>query len=1417
MSESKRKDSVSKVSQKQNAEDDLNLAQILEGMTNEFNKSGPKKPAESPTRRSSRIEPGARKQEKSPSKSPSKSLEENNKTNRFNKSLNQTEETKVIKENIPEKKVEKNKSEEMGTKSDTAVKKDSPKKDGNAHRIVLTFRTIDENTDHGKKTKISSTSNLSLVPDELNNCDQIGGVSVKIENSDEHSSDDNKSEVNREQDDKNKVENGGKSDSEAVKSSPESKAENRALNAVIDESSKESESMTPPPVKRRMKRQRDSSIEPELKRSARRSNSSKSVLESAMAMKEKFNLSEDTVKRKYSKPGRPKKIVAENLDKKNNMPPLTPIETSKISVKKGTPPKDIPKSVEPKKDLPKNSPKDNVSKVLTKKAIGLKLVKRPSSELTENNKEPSKIASKDSSPKSTIIKSFSFGELVKGKSPPEKKDNIPKLKPIETIKAIPMEISEQLPEVKNDKITNKVEKTTAKVIPEAKESLLKSAYDKKDEIPKLKPLAPKISLDKKNSLPKLCPLNTVRTIIPVSNFMHCKSDSQKLNKYEGMPKLTPIVKTQDSGKKFAFTTSEKTVHAVSLLKNFNGSFSRPTIIRSKNGQIRIRPSASAKKMVYTNILDENAKQAVETNKVEQDDEGSTIPIKKPRRSLILTPAIAESFASTTDSTSVTKTKMLKSKLDLKCLCEVRSQLFVTITTADTPLHCTALDSIDNRIVGCGNEVDREDVAMRRPSAKIPYIILCRTHKERLIRHNCCPTCGQFCSQGKFVHCPYGHQYHRHCELILDNKSHCPHCENDDRCVDVIITMGSKLQNLTNSCKLKDGRAKMIIPGKADNTKLAEMPVKKKSIEPLIDPKLIQIPESEVSEKTERFTHLCLLNAVKENDLQKLVNVLANGFNPNHVFRDQGHRTALHMAAESGSLSSVHVLVQAGAQVDVFDRNQSTPLMLAAVSGNADVVRYLIRTGSDSTLRGEDGMTALHMAAKSGHLEVCKVIHSECKVPRSLVDSVDDGGWTGLIWACEFRHTEVARFLLECKCDPLIRDNEQNIALHWSAYSGCSEITELLLDLGSDVNAVNVHGDTPLHIAARQDRYAVSVLLLSRGAKVNEVNNNKETAIDCCTVDGDTLRALRLNFRVNQRAEQLMEKTVKILTNDITRGKERNPIQCVNGIDYEDIPTDFVYVTENCFTSSVNVDRTITSLQSCRCENNCSSETCLCGTISLRCWYDEQGKLIPEFNFADPPMLFECNQACDCNRILCHNRVVQHGTSQRFQLFRTEEGKGWGLRTLKPIAKGTYVCEYVGEIIPDSEADSREDDSYLFDLENRDGETYCIDARRYGNIARFINHSCSPNLLSVRVFIEHQDLRFPRIALFASRDIEADEELGFDYGEKFWIIKCKSFTCTCGSDNCRYSDKTIQSTLDNYRQRVQRQGTVQKPNSSEPSL
>ncbi|XP_036142402.1 histone-lysine N-methyltransferase EHMT2 isoform X2 [Monomorium pharaonis] len=1240
----------------------VSIHEILEGMTNEFNKGV------SPMKNDS-DKPGVEEMVTSPL--PSKVVDE---TSKGKGELDDV--SKEVAES-PKDVITSQTSEEnhkSGEDGSPGSKQEAAKKDNKA-RIVLTFRTIDENTDHGKKTKISScSSNLTLVPDDLANlnCGQIDGVSVKIENSDENcdvveetqaeesqaqkeaqaeesQTEESQAEESRSQEsqvneteestmgtepkimDEDKVETAEEklqSELPIQKKSDtiENNTEDSNVKEKFAEDTAQEETMAPVTRKRRIGRPRllralsDSVSQdeetPGPKRSARRlcKESVKStVLESAMARKEKSNYTEEYKKKKYNRPGRPKKIVP-----------------------------------------------------------GKEQMKQTQAKISDIRQDMETSLTSDVSTDGMMLESS-----------------------------------------RNTSLENSINDTVIE-------------------------------------------------------------DSQSFSSdFEGMPKLSPMTRSSESQPKLGNSIGSPSGSDDIPLADIQKPFLKPATQSVRPKRERGRPrgtTQAARKMAKSDAFEDNSPSVAEGGK--NNDYPEEMPIKRTRRSTMSSPSPAEGQASKPESTAIITETYMHTML---CLCQVRSQLYVTITGSGGPLYCTAIDSIDNRVVGCCNEVDANDVAMRRPSTRIPFIILCRMHKERLLRHNCCPSCGMFCSQGRFVQCVNGHQYHRECEIYPNKKGVCPHCGSETSAYDVLITINGMRRPVFIPTRKKFSKlpsAKMSLPGKGDNTKLAENPPC-----PLIKPDVINIPEPSINtERPERYTIMSLYTSVKNGDLEKLVNVLA------------------------------------GAQVDVMDRNQLTPLMLASSKGNAAVVKYLVRVGADVTLKGEDGMTALHMGAKSGHLEVCKIILTECKVPRTLVDSVDDGGWTSLIWACEFCHADVARYLLDKKCDPLIRDAEQNIALHWSAFSGSSEITEMLLNEGCDVNAVNVHGDTPLHIAARQDQYAVSVLLLARGAKIGEVNAAGETAVNCCASDGDTMAALRLNAKVNELSEHMWEKTVKILTNDISRGKETNPIQCVNGYDGEDKPTDFLYVTENCFTSHINVDRTITSLQSCRCEDNCSSEKCLCGNISLRCWYDEEGKLIPEFNYADPPMLFECNPACDCNRITCNNRVIQHGLTQRFQLFRTK-CKGWGLRTLRHIPKGTYVCEYVGEIISDSEADHREDDSYLFDLDNRDGETYCIDARRYGNIARFINHSCAPNLLPVRVFVEHQDLHFPRIAFFANRDIEADEELGFDYGEKFWIIKCKSFTCTCGAENCRYSEKTIQVTLDNYRRKIQQEEMLAAQTSS----
>lgn len=97
--------------------------------------------------------------------------------------------------------------------------------------------------------------------------------------------------------------------------------------------------------------------------------------------------------------------------------------------------------------------------------------------------------------------------------------------------------------------------------------------------------------------------------------------------------------------------------------------------------------------------------------------------------------------------------------------------------------------------------------------------------------------------------------------------------------------------------------------------------------------------------------------------------------------------------------------------------------------------------------------------------------------------------------------------------------------------------------------------------------------------------------------------------------------------------------------------------------------------------SCISENCQCAQISLQNWYNIDGRLIANFNYTDPPMLFECNDVCGCNKLLCKNRVVQNGVKLPLTVFECDEKvKGFGVKCLTRIRKGSFVAQYLGKTI-----------------------------------------------------------------------------------------------------------------------------------------
>jgi ankyrin repeat protein len=195
----------------------------------------------------------------------------------------------------------------------------------------------------------------------------------------------------------------------------------------------------------------------------------------------------------------------------------------------------------------------------------------------------------------------------------------------------------------------------------------------------------------------------------------------------------------------------------------------------------------------------------------------------------------------------------------------------------------------------------------------------------------------------------------------------------------------------------------------------------------------------------------LSNAVYENNIEEVKNLIAKGESINGKEKDSENITPLFIAVENGNAEITETLLNFGAKINARDENRQTPLMRLDEDASPELVRLLIKHGAKVNVTDEEGNTPLILAAKNANAEILQIL-------------IDHGA------------------------DINAQNKEGQTTLMNAAYDDDLETVKILLRAGADVNLKNKEDESAWDLTTDEE---VEKLLESHGAAVEEKDDETE--------------------------------------------------------------------------------------------------------------------------------------------------------------------------------------------------------------------------------------------------------------------------------------------------------------------------------------
>ncbi|PTY41398.1 ankyrin repeat domain-containing protein [Brachyspira hampsonii] len=255
---------------------------------------------------------------------------------------------------------------------------------------------------------------------------------------------------------------------------------------------------------------------------------------------------------------------------------------------------------------------------------------------------------------------------------------------------------------------------------------------------------------------------------------------------------------------------------------------------------------------------------------------------------------------------------------------------------------------------------------------------------------------------------------------------------------------------------------------------------------------------ELTDYSLSYTDDNIIDLIKIGDLEtikKLIESKSLDVNYNLEIDEYSKSTPLIQAIEYKQTDIINYLLDNNADVNLT-LGYSTPLTEAMY--DEELVRKLIDLGADVNLTTESGFTPLMASAGRHNIAIAELLIEK----GADIEAKDDDGINALVYASTYNNEEMVKLLLEKGADANtvceIENEHTDISstpLMNAAYRGNTNIINMLLENGADINYTTDYGMTALMMAASFNQFEAAKVLLENNADTSVTDEYGRTALD----------------------------------------------------------------------------------------------------------------------------------------------------------------------------------------------------------------------------------------------------------------------------------------------------------------------------------